>query len=143
MKLVILLNGYFSRHNLCYWKNQEYYGFGLGAGFYVQNRRGSNTRSIDKYLRGEYLYQEFFLTLEERIEYEIMLSFRLLKGIDLDVFYQKYHIYLRDLYDYDDLILSHFLVESCHHLSIPEEKIYVSNEIIVKFLGKRTKFVIK
>lgn len=36
--------GYFSKHNLTYWNNEEYYGFGLGASGYVNGVRYDNTK---------------------------------------------------------------------------------------------------
>ena len=42
MKLVILLKpGYESHHNLTYWNNEHYYGFGAGAHGYVNGIRSS------------------------------------------------------------------------------------------------------
>ena len=38
--------GYTSKHNLVYWNNEEYYGFGLGASGYVNHIRYENTRSL-------------------------------------------------------------------------------------------------
>ena len=42
-----------SRHNMVYWKNEEYYGFGLGASGYVNNTRYDNTRSMFNYVQGK------------------------------------------------------------------------------------------
>ena len=39
-----------SRHNLVYWRAEEYYGVGLGAGSYEHGTRRSNTRALDQYL---------------------------------------------------------------------------------------------
>ena len=50
--------GYDSKHNLCYWNNHEYYGFGLGASGYIENIRYTNTRSINNYLLGNYVLEE-------------------------------------------------------------------------------------
>ena len=47
--------GYESKHNLTYWNNFEYYGFGLGASGYYDDIRYENTRSFNKYLNGEYI----------------------------------------------------------------------------------------
>jgi oxygen-independent coproporphyrinogen-3 oxidase len=47
--------GYQSIHNLTYWNNNKYYGLGLGASGYINNTRYNNTRSITKYLKGEYI----------------------------------------------------------------------------------------
>jgi oxygen-independent coproporphyrinogen-3 oxidase len=39
------------RHNLVYWANQPYYGFGLGAASYRHGVRAINTRELAAYLR--------------------------------------------------------------------------------------------
>lgn len=43
--------GHESRHNLVYWANEAYFGFGLGAARYVRGVRSSNTREMLAYLR--------------------------------------------------------------------------------------------
>ncbi len=40
-----------SRHNLVYWANDAYFGFGLGAARYVEGTRSVNTRDLPAYLR--------------------------------------------------------------------------------------------
>ena len=39
------------RHNLVYWANDAYFGFGLGAARYVRGVRSVNTRDLSAYLR--------------------------------------------------------------------------------------------
>ena len=126
--------GYYSRHNMCYWENKEYYGFGLGASFYLDNKRGTYTRSISKFPSIVSLED---VEIEDKIEYEIILGLRLLRGINLIEFKKKYNNELKDIYDYSELVNSGFLIEEDNYLRIPEEKIYVSNEIIVKVLEKK------
>jgi oxygen-independent coproporphyrinogen-3 oxidase len=43
--------GHESRHNLVYWANEAYFGFGVGAARYVRGVRSVNTRDISGYLR--------------------------------------------------------------------------------------------
>ena len=43
---------YESRHNLTYWNNDNYYGFGAGASGFVNNIRYDNTKSVFKYNAG-------------------------------------------------------------------------------------------
>jgi oxygen-independent coproporphyrinogen-3 oxidase len=43
--------GHESRHNLAYWANDAYFGFGVGAARYVLGVRSVNTRDINGYLR--------------------------------------------------------------------------------------------
>jgi oxygen-independent coproporphyrinogen-3 oxidase len=40
-----------SRHNLVYWANEAYFGFGLGAARYIDGVRSVNTRDLPGYLR--------------------------------------------------------------------------------------------
>jgi oxygen-independent coproporphyrinogen-3 oxidase len=126
---------YYSKHNTCYWLNNKYYGFGLGASSYIDNKRITNTRSINKYLSGNYIstYEEIDKQLE--IEYEVILNLRKSTGINLKDFYNKYNINLIDIYNYNDLIKDKLLVLENDNLLIPEDKWYISNEIIVRILG--------
>jgi putative oxygen-independent coproporphyrinogen III oxidase len=44
------LKGYESQHNLTYWDNEEYYGFGAGAHSYLYGTRRSNAGPLKKYM---------------------------------------------------------------------------------------------
>lgn len=127
-------DGYHSRHNLVYWKNQEYYGFGLGASSYIGNKRINNTRSINKYLMGEVISSFDELTMQEIVEYEIMLGFRTSYGIDKIKFKNLYEKDIEKCYNYNNLINNGFIFEDDKHIYINPEYFYISNEIIVKFL---------
>ena len=128
--------GYYSKHNMCYWNNDEYYGFGLGASSYLNNYRYSNTRSINNYKNNIMLDKEF-VDLDSKIEYEILLGLRLIAGIDLDLFKKQYKKELIELYDYNLLVSQGLLCLKNNHLFIPEDKLYVSNEIIVKLIQNK------
>ncbi len=43
--------GHESRHNLVYWANEAYFGFGVGAARYIRGVRSVNTRDLPAYLR--------------------------------------------------------------------------------------------
>lgn len=126
--------GYESKHNLTYWNNNEYYGFGLGSGGYLDSVRYTNTRSLTDYLKGSYVLEEENLTLEDTMDYEIMLGLRKLKGINLKEFYEKYHINLQNRYDVKKLVDSKDLVFKNGYISINPDKIYIMNEILVKLI---------
>ena len=42
-----------SRHNLRYWRREEYLGFGIGAHSFAGDRRFANTRDIHRYIAGQ------------------------------------------------------------------------------------------
>ena len=77
------------------------------------------------------------ILLDEKsiIEYQIILNLRKREGINLLDFYYKFNKKLIDLYNYNDLINSGLLVLDDNFLFIPEDKWYISNEIIVRLLG--------
>jgi oxygen-independent coproporphyrinogen-3 oxidase len=122
--------GYESKHNLVYWENLEYYGFGLGASAYIGNRRVSNTRSISNYLKGSYVLDEETLEKDDLVYYEIMLNLRKKSGIDLDKLYDLYKVRL----DYLELVNLGLLKLEGSNLFIPEDKWYISNDIIIRLL---------
>lgn len=126
--------GYESRHNQCYWNNLEYYGFGLGASGYLDNKRYTNTRSIQKYLLGNYELSFETLDFYDKIYYEVILNLRMQQGISKKVFFQKYSASLLEFYDYHPLLEDGVLEETEEYLFIPENYWYVSNEILVRLL---------
>lgn len=87
--------GYESKHNLIYWENKEYYGFGLGASGYVDGVRYINTKNLTKYLKGLLERQSEQINIEDlKLEY-IMLGLRLKKGISLSKYNEKFNIDLK------------------------------------------------
>lgn len=123
-------DGYESKHNLVYWNNEKYYGFGLGASGYIDNRRTTNTRSISNYLKGKYLLEEEILEKDDLVYYEIILNLRKSSGIDLDKLNSLYNVKL----DYMELVNLGLLKLEKNKLYIPEDKWYISNEIIIRLL---------
>ena len=70
----------YSRHNLTYWHNEEYYGCGLGASGYVGGVRYENTKSLPEYLKGNYISSKENVSKKELEEYFLLTNLRLEKG---------------------------------------------------------------
>lgn len=81
-----------SKHNLVYWKNEKYYGAGLGASGYIDEVRYTNTKSITEYLKGKTRYEEEVVHKNDNIEYQIMLNLRTIHGLDLRSFKEKFGV---------------------------------------------------
>ena len=131
---------YRSKHNLTYWKNLEYYGFGLGSSGYEGNVRYEKTRSINKYLNHDYIKDNGIeiLNKKEKIYYEIILNLRTKEGINLIDFKKKYKKELDFYYNYKDLLDKKYLVKKNNYIFIPEKLYYTSNTIIIKLLEGET-----
>lgn len=125
---------YQSKHNLTYWNNEQYYGFGLGASGYLNNVRYDNTRNLTKYLNDDYLLESKELTLKETMENEMILGLRKINGVNKKVFFEKFNQEIIDVFDIKKLIAEKKLVEKNGYLFINQDYLYISNEILINFL---------
>ena len=126
--------GYESKHNLTYWNNEEYYGFGLGASGYINNVRYTNTKSINHYIKNNYNRDEEVLLKEDKEKYELILGFRKLKGINLIDYKNKYNIDLLDNPKINKLLNENKLVIKDNYISIHEEYIYLQNSLLIELI---------
>ena len=128
--------GYESRHNLVYWSNQHYYGFGLSASGYIGNIRYTNTTSLNEYNNLEFIKESEKLTKKDIISYELILGFRKINGINKQDFYNKYKIDIRNLYNIKKLLENRDLIENTSNIFVNYDKIYVENQILMNFVGE-------
>ncbi len=73
--------GFESKHNLVYWNNEEYYGFGAGAHGYVNGVRHQNHGPLPKYLKAidegqAPVLNEHLVTPVEQIEEAMFMGLR-------------------------------------------------------------------
>ena len=124
----------YSHHNMVYWNNSEYYGFGLGASGYVNSIRYDNTRSFYKYINGNRALNEEKLKKEDKISYELILGFRLINGINKEEFKKKYGIDLVNQYNVKELIKKGYLIDDGLNIKVSYDKIYIENFILENFV---------
>ncbi len=127
--------GYESKHNLTYWNNEHYYGFGLGASGYIDNIRYENTKSLNHYLEGIYLLEEEKLSKNEIIENEFILGFRKIDGVNINDFNRKYNMDILKLDVIIDLLKKGKLINDGSNIKINENYVYTANDILINFLG--------
>lgn len=127
--------GYESKHNLTYWNNLEYYGFGLGASGFINNIRYDNTKNIDKYLNKEFKYNEEEMTKRKNEENYFILGLRKLKGVSINEFKQRYNEDI-NIFNIDKLIKEGKLIIKDDYIYINKEYIYLSNDILINFIGE-------
>lgn len=126
--------GYESRHNLTYWNNENYYGFGLGASGYVDNIRYENTRNLNEYLKGNFILNKHALTIKEKIEDEFLVGLRKTKGINKDKFYKKYQKNIKEIEIVNKMLKEKLLLEDETNIFINPKYLYTSNEILLNFI---------
>ena len=126
--------GYESKHNLTYWNNEEYYGFGLGAASYINNIRYINTKNLILYLNNNFKVEQEILSKEDIINYEFILGFRKIKGINKKYFFDKYKIDIRKINIINELIKQKYLIDDGENVFINKKYLYVENEILINFV---------
>jgi len=128
------LPGYQSKHNKTYWQNKKYYGFGLGASGYIENIRYTNHQNLNKYLENDFTKEIEKINSKKEIEYEMILGLRKLDGVSNKLFKEKYNKNIIDVFELNKLIEEKYLILENEYLKIPEDKIFLSNEILINFL---------
>ena len=127
-------NNYQSKHNLKYWNNLHYYGFGVGASGYLDNIRYTNTRSITNYIEGKNVLDKEILTIKDKIFNKIILRFRTNIDVDKVEYKKKYNVNIDELFNYKELVKDKVLDEDCRYLRVREEYFYVLDDVILRFI---------
>ena len=83
--------GYESKHNLGYWRYDDFLGSSVGASGKIGNNRYTNTRDLKRYIESEDIRDEdLYLSVEEMKFENIMMSLRTIYGLDIEEFNKKY-----------------------------------------------------
>ena len=128
--------GFESKHNLTYWNNKEYYGFGLGASGYIDSIRYTNTRSFKHYINNVNLHvEEHLLSRKEKMENEMILGLRKIDGVNKDDFKHKYNQNIEDVFDIKSLIENKLLIDNGTNIYINPKYLYIQNSILINFIG--------
>ncbi len=129
--------GYECKHNLTYWTENRYFGFGAAASGFVGNIRYGNAFDIGKYIdsNGRDLeYKEKISLKEEMFEY-VMLALRLQNGFSLADFKNRYGAdFCKCFPACDRLIDDGFFVKSCGRVFVRDDKFYVLNSILTELM---------
>ncbi|HAS56519.1 MAG TPA: oxygen-independent coproporphyrinogen III oxidase [Firmicutes bacterium] len=90
-------NGFECKHNLVYWKDEEYYAIGLGASSYVKGIRSKNTLNLSSYLKNEFKGSYEVVGKEDDIKYFLLTNLRLEDGFPLEKFEQRFSSFDKDI----------------------------------------------
>ena len=73
---------YKSKHNIGYWKHNEYLGVGAGAVGYINNFRYYPHTNIDRFIKEPNFYKQEMLSKEDILTEQIFLGLRSFVGVD-------------------------------------------------------------
>lgn len=128
--------GYECRHNLKYWRDEEYLGLGVAAAYHWSGKRYKNPDTLKEYAssvdRGEWpLPAPEPSNPEREMRTAVILGLRLLNGIDLAEFEERFGANLLDYYGsaLDKLLDAEMLQLEGGMLRISPQALFISDEV--------------
>lgn len=86
--------GFESKHNITYWRNEDYYGLGAGAHGYVKRQRHINIKGVNPYVKaceeGLPRMDTFIVDEKEAMEDFMMVGMRVYEGVNRERFRQQF-----------------------------------------------------
>lgn len=135
--------GFESQHNLTYWSNEDYFGFGAGAHGYVDGIRNVNAGPVKHYLelidQTGFPYKETHqVTKAEQIEEEMFLGLRKIEGVKSADFQAKYGSTPEALFStvLEDLEEKGLIVKDDKGIRLTRKGKLLGNEVFQAFLGE-------
>lgn len=127
-------NRKYSKHNLTYWHDEEYYGAGLGASGYLDGVRYTNTKSLSAYLKHEYKLTSEKLTKESELEDFFLTNLRLAEGFRKKTFACRFGFEFKSKYakQFDKLEKQGLLVENEHSIAPTDLGIILLDRILLE-----------
>lgn len=132
-----------SKHNLTYWSNEEYFGFGAGAHGYISGTRTVNVGPVKHYIdliaeKGFPYRDTHEVTTEEQIEEEMFLGLRKIAGVSKKRFAEKYGRSLDELFPsvLKDLAEKGLIHNSESAVCLTHQGKLLGNEVFGAFLGE-------
>lgn len=134
-------DGFECKHNILYWKCEDYIGLGVSASGFLNKIRYSNLCDLDKY--EEIIHSgkkpiewEEKLGIKDEIEENIFLGLRMNEGIKFKDFYEKYNFNFYEKYkDEIEKLKKIKLIEiNSDGIRLTQKGREISNSVFVEFM---------
>lgn len=127
----------YSKHNMNCWKQEEYIGLGVAAHSYLNDTRFSNANNIEDYINNvENKEIEEVQTLEDKQNEFMLLGLRMLDGVDIASFKQKFG--QKPIYLYRDrlnkLVEDGLIVVDLNHIKLTNKGLDLANLVFEEFI---------
>ena len=130
------LQGFESKHNLNYWNNKEYYGFGLSAHGYNDGIRYANSYNLSEYIKSPLIKPSSHKqTEQEKLEEEIFLGFRKESGINVSEINKNFNIDFNEKYKSTlNKFIPEFIEKTSDGYKLTIKGILLSNHVLSEFI---------
>ncbi|MGW8825595.1 radical SAM family heme chaperone HemW [Paenibacillus lautus] len=136
--------GFESRHNMTYWRNEDYYGLGAGAHGYVGRQRHVNIKGVNPYNeaanKGLPRLESFEISKEEAMEDFLMVGLRVLDGVSGSRFREQFGISMEDVFadPLNKMVGAGLLDATEDGYKLSSKGILFGNDVFGEFIGSLT-----
>ena len=130
------------KHNIIYWKCDNYLGLGPGASGYIGDIRYNNISDLNEYNHKisqniKPIEEETILSEKDKIEEFIFMGLRMNEGISLKVFKERFSISIEDIYKepIEKLIDSKLLELDKDNLKLTQKGREISITVFIEFIN--------
>lgn len=134
--------GFESQHNLTYWNNEWYYGFGAGAHSYVNGYRRANYGPLKKYMEPlEHnklpIMDEHQVPKLEQMEEEMFLGLRKTRGVSVMTFQDRYGVSPLEYFNkpITELLERKLVQVGDGRIFLSKKGRFLGNEVFQSFIG--------
>lgn len=133
--------GFECKHNILYWKCENYVGLGVSASGFLNETRYNNLCELDEY--EEIIHSgkkpiewEEKLSIKDEIEESIFLGLRMNEGIKFKDFYEKYNFNFEEEYknEIDKLKKMKLIETKDEGMKLTQKGREISNSVFVEFM---------
>ncbi|MEK4326852.1 radical SAM family heme chaperone HemW [Paenibacillus sp. FSL R7-0297] len=133
-----------SRHNITYWRNEDYYGLGAGAHGYVGRQRHMNIKGVNPYNEatrsGLPRLDSFPISEQEAMEDFMMVGLRMREGVSDTAFRSQFGKSLEDIFagSLHKMLKAGLLEQAGDTYRLSKQGILFGNDVFGEFVGALT-----
>ncbi|NQX44597.1 oxygen-independent coproporphyrinogen III oxidase [Paenibacillus tritici] len=133
-----------SRHNITYWRNEDYYGLGAGAHGYVGRQRHMNIKGVNPYIEasrsGLPRLDSFEISEQEAMEDFMMVGLRMREGVSDADFRSQFGKPLEEVFagPLHKMLKAGLLEQTGDTYRLSKQGILFGNDVFGEFVGALT-----
>lgn len=133
-----------SRHNITYWRNEDYYGLGAGAHGYVKRQRHMNIKGVNPYIEASHSglprLDTFQISAQEAMEDFMMVGLRMREGVSDQAFRAQFGKSLQDIFagSLKKMLAAGLIEQAGDTYRLSKQGILFGNDVFGEFVGVLT-----
>lgn len=133
-----------SRHNITYWRNEDYYGLGAGAHGYVGRKRHINVKGVNPYVeatrKGLPRLDAYPISEAEAMEDFMMVGLRMHEGVSNKAFQAQFGRSIEDVFakSLHKMLHAGLLEQEEGTYRLSQQGILFGNDVFAEFVGALT-----